>query len=403
MKNKGDKEKAYRCHAKFIYNHGQKPTLTFVTPGNVSSVLYRFYPLLIVFDGALNNIMWICDDICQPFIHLVMIYLVINLLSLLDLDNGSLNKLRIGSMFTLWLGIMSGLSLFYAFAYYVLTVYQDLRDSEPPTLDDIVIALESVVDKLATMRSEVLGRAVDVSRWKNLTRLAILFTPIHYFLMRQVTIRTYVMWMTFIALLYHSTWFQCTMKLCWRVHAVRQAYYAITSFFDDQRKNYRLSTLIDAQTAISFCSNVKYVPRTDSLKMLRGHRLQLQLQKLYPWTEPIIGKSKNLQSLDNIAVIDFTIQENQRKWRDEGWTSRMLSYEKPHFCMRIGDQVVASKSPWEFQEGLPAGWEWLDDCWRPIGWVYSDSNWVVTGERDSLESFTRTKTWKRRIFKDQSS
>lgn len=234
MKNKGDKEKAYRCHAKFIYNHGQKPTLTFVTPGNVSSVLYRFYPLLIIFDGALNNIMWICDDICQPFIHLVMIYLVINLLSLLDLDNGSLNKLRIGSIFTLWLGIMSGLSLFYAFAYYVLTVYQDLRDSEPPTLDDIVIALESVVDKLATMRSEVLGRAVDVSRWKNLTRLAILFTPIHYFLMRQVTIRTYVMWMTFIALLYHSTWFQCTMKLCWRVHAVRQAYYAITSFYQRQ-------------------------------------------------------------------------------------------------------------------------------------------------------------------------
>lgn len=401
MKGKGDEENVYRCHARFIYNHGQKPTLTFVTPGNLSGVLYRFYPLLIVVDGALNNLMWICDDVCLPFIHLVMVYFFINLLSLLDLDNRSFDRFSVGNIFTLWAGMASAMLLLFTFAYYILTVYEDLRDSEPPTLDDIVIVLESVQDKLATMRSEVLGRTVDVKQRKNLIKLLILFTPIHYALIKLITIRTYVMWMTLVALLYHSTWFQCTLKLLWRVYAIRRAYHTLSSLFDYHRRNFQLPSSINAQTAIEFCSSVKYVPRTDSLKMLRGHRLQLQLQKLYPWTEPIICKVKS-PSLEEIAVIDFTIHENQRKWRDEGWLPKMLSYEKPNFCVRIGDQSVACKSPWEFQEGLPAGWEWLDDCWRPIGWIYSDTNWTVTGERDSLESFTRSKIWKRRIFKDQT-
>lgn len=400
MKSKRESDKVYRCHAKFIYNHGQKPTLTFVTPGKVSSALYRFYLPLIVVDGTLNNIMWICDDICLPFIHLVMIYFIINMLSLGDLDGRSLENLKVGTIFTLWLGVMAAALLLYTFAYYVLTVYQDLRDSEPPTLDDIVIVLESVLDKLATIRSEVLGRAVDVKRCRNLTRLVFIFTVLHYLLMRLVTVKTYVVYITFAALLYHSTWFQCTLKLFWRVYPVRQAYYAISSLFEREQSNIRLPKLIDAQTAIDFCPSVHYVPRTDSLKLLRGHRLQLQLQKLYPRTAPISGKKPSLVSHEDIAIIDFTISENQRKWRDEGWSSKMLSFERPSFCMSIGDQVVGCKSPWEFQEGLPAGWEWLDDCWRPIGWVYSDSNWVVTGEKDSLDSFTRTKVWKRRIFRE---
>lgn len=398
MKSKTDRDKVFRYQAKFIYNHGQKPSLTFVTPSNLSSVLYRLYPFLIVVDGALSNIMWVCQDRCLPFIHLVMICLVINLLSFAE-PNEDRSWLSPSSIFCFWLGIMSALVLPFNFAYYVLTVYQDLRESEPPTLDDVVIVLESVLDKLGTMRAEVLGRVVDTRNWVNLVKLTLFFTPIHYLLMKTLTIRTYVMWMTVLAMLYHSTWFQCTLKLFWRVYMVRKVYYGLLLFFGNDR-NIQLSPMMDAQSAIDFCHSFKHIPRTDSIATLRGQRLQLQLQRLYPWSEPILPLRSSQLTHQTITVIDFTIYENQRKWKDRGWSSIMLTYEKPSFCMKIDGHTVACKSPWEFQEGLPADWTWLDDCWRPIGWVYSDTNWVATGEKDSLESFTRTKIWKRRAFKE---
>lgn len=397
MRSKRDKDKVFRCQAKFIYNHGQKPTLTFVTPSKLSSVLYRFYPLLIVVDGALSNTMWVCEDRCLPFIHLVMVCFVVNLLTYSEYD--ATGWLSLGGIFTCWLGLMSAILLLLTFAYYVLTVYQDLRDSEPPTLDDIVIVLESVLDKLGTMRAEVLERAVNPRSRANLVKLVLFFTPFHFTLMKLVSLRTYVMWVTALGMLYHSTWFQCTLKLFWRVYPVRKAYYALISLFGDKR-HIQLSPLIDAQTAIDFCHSFNYIPRTEPLAMLRGHRLQLHLQKLYPRTKPMPAGVLSNTTHPHITVIDLTIYENQRKWKDQGWSAKMLSYEKPNFCMNMDGTLIASRSPWEFQEGLPAEWTWLDDCWRPIGWVYSDTNWVTTGEKDSLESFTRTKIWKRRAFKE---
>ncbi|QLQ81519.1 hypothetical protein HG537_0F02800 [Torulaspora globosa] len=398
MRSKSDKDKIFRCRARFVYNHGQKPTLTFVTPSSLSSVLYRLYPLLIIVDGALSNAMWVCEDRCLPFIHLVMVCLMVNLLTFTEQSAGT-SWVSLRGLFMCWLGLMSAFVLLVSFAYYVLTIYQDLRDSEPPTLDDIVIVLESVIDKLGTMRAEVLGKLPDTRNWINLLKLALLFTPIHYLLIKMVTIRTYVMWMTILAMLYHSTWFQCTLKLFWRVYPVRKAYYRLTSLFGNNRHIQR-SPLIDAQTAIDLCHAFSYIPRTDSIAMVTGHRLQLHLQKLYPWSESIPTTSKQHTTQPHITVVDLTIYENQRKWKDHGWSSRMLSYEKPSFCMKINDRLMACNSPWQFQETLPADWTWLDDCWRPIGWIYSDTNWRATGDRDSLESFTRTKIWKRRAFKE---
>lgn len=45
--------------ARFIHNHGQKPSFIQITPPMISSVLFHAYPLLIIIDNALANIMWV--------------------------------------------------------------------------------------------------------------------------------------------------------------------------------------------------------------------------------------------------------------------------------------------------------------------------------------------------------
>lgn len=399
MTDKIEKNPPYLCHAKFIYNHGQKPSLTLVTSSKISSVLFRLYPLLIIIDGALSNIMWICDDICLPLIHLVQIFLIINLLSLFDLERNPREIYYAGNLLNLWLGMMSGFLLVLSFLYYILTVYEDLAESEPPTLDDIVIVLESVVDKLETMRSEVLGRVPNIKSWFNVAKLILFFTPLHYFLMRFTSIKTYVLGFTATCLLYHSTWFQCTLKLFWRVLVTRKAYFALSSHFS-VHQNIKRKPLLSAQNAIDNCKTIIHIPYPISLQGLKHQKLQLQLQlqKLYPWEKLINEESKYPAISKEIAIMEFNIDENQRKWRDTGWLHKMLPYERPEFSMDTSGCIRACESPWKFQEGLPEAWEWLDDCWRPTEWIFSDSEWNVAGTNDSLESCTRTRTWKRRIF-----
>lgn len=215
------KEASDYCHANFIYHHGQKPSLTYVTPATVSSALHRMYPLLLIADATLSNLMWICEDLCLPFIQLVMVLMVVNFLCE-DV------RTDISHLFQFWLGLMSLFFLAFSVVYYMLTIYQDLRyESEPPTVDDIVIVLESVVDKLTTIQRE----SLYVNK-KRALQLAILFTPLHWGLLSIVSIKNYCMGFTLVCILYHSNWFQCTIKLFWRLLLTRTAYYKLEEFLD---------------------------------------------------------------------------------------------------------------------------------------------------------------------------
>lgn len=387
----------YHCHSKFVYNHGQKPSLTRVTNSKISSTLYRLYPLLIIVDGALSNVMWICDDICLPFIYVVMISLFVNMLSLTD-PSQSFKTTNCGMILTLWLGMMAGISLLLSFSFYVVTVYQDLEQYEPPTLDDIVIVLESVVDKLDTMRREGLHHMLKMKTWLDTINLALILTPVQFVSMKCFSIRDYTLLIVISCMLYHSNWFQSTIRLFWRVLATRKLYFMAKSMFDNQNIIY--APLIDGKTANEKTNATIFLPFPKTPSKLGGNKLQLELLRLHPLGKEIDNVHKISTSDTCIAINEFIIHENQRKWKPYNtWQPKLLSYEAPKFCMQLNECLHACKSPWEFQESLPTDWEWLDDCWRPSGWKYFDSCWKSTGSNDSLEAYTRTKVWRRRAFK----
>ncbi|QLG74964.1 hypothetical protein HG535_0H02910 [Zygotorulaspora mrakii] len=397
MSNTGGVSAEYRCYSKFIYNHGQKPSLTRATDSKISSVLHRFYPMLIIFDGALNNIMWMCEDICLPFIYMVMITLVIDMLSLCE-TSASSGKSVFGKISTLWLGMIGFVVLLYSFLYYVVTVYQDLDQYEPPTLDDIVILLESVIDKLETIRKETVSRTLRIRTWLDVLKFAIFLTPIQYVLMRYLSVRDYALGVVVCCLLVHSIWFQSTFRLFWRVLATRIAYFSVLSIFHD-RKQIIYSPLIDPSTVNEKTSATIFVPYAQPMHKMSGNKLQLELLKLYPLNNVINGISK-MPCPGVIAINIYIVHENQRKWKPNNvWEPKLLPYEKPKYCIELNGHLNACKSPWEYQESLAEDWEWLDDCWKPSEWAYSDSDWNVIGHNDSLEAYTRTKIWRRRVFK----
>lgn len=381
-------EPEYRCRAKFIYNHGQKPSLAFVTPATMSSALHRMYPLLLMADATLSNVMWLSEDLCLQFVHLVMICLTVSVLC----DDPQWNVSHIVKM---WAGMLCLFFLPLSFAYYILTLYGDLRDSEPPTLDDIVVVLESVVDKLETIRHELLNRIIVVSGKTRAIKLAVGLTPFHFVLMKLISVKNYILGFTLVCIFYHSNWYQCTMKLFWRILITRKMYYTIAEQFSTRPKIYRIPISMEKAIQFNNCVFLRDLP--DEMKQLEGHKLQLQLQKLFPRDEPLDEASPCISN--DFQIIDLQIQENQRKWQADGWTTRVLPYEKPKYCIDLRDGLHACNSPWQFQEGNLDDWNWLDDCWRPTGWTYSDTMWGIIGENDSLESCTRSRIWKRRIFR----
>lgn len=375
------KEASDYCHANFIYHHGQKPSLTYVTPATVSSALHRMYPLLLIADATLSNLMWICEDLCLPFIQLVMVLMVVNFLCE-DV------RTDISHLFQFWLGLMSLFFLAFSVVYYMLTIYQDLRyESEPPTVDDIVIVLESVVDKLTTIQRE----SLYVNK-KRALQLAILFTPLHWGLLSIVSIKNYCMGFTLVCILYHSNWFQCTIKLFWRLLLTRTAYYKLEEFLDGKFPFWMKP--VDLSKAINNSEYTYRMALPHDVKILRGYKLQFQLQKLFPWDK----KLHDHEVGDDLLIIEVEIDENQRKWQANGWTARMLPYERPKYSIKIGGNISMCSSPWQLQESNLKDWSWLDDCWRPTIWYYFDSNWNFKGLHDSLECCTRKRTWKRRVY-----
>lgn len=119
----------------------------------ISSTLFHAYPLLLIFDNALANIMWLSDDKCLTFIYLTSIWLTISFF--IPVETEASHFLPFTKILRLWLGIISGAFLFLSFMYYIVSLIASLRDTEPPTLDEIVVLLESVLDKLEVLRNEL--------------------------------------------------------------------------------------------------------------------------------------------------------------------------------------------------------------------------------------------------------
>ena len=388
-----------KYRAQFIHNHGQKPSLTMITPTKMTEVLYKLYPLLIMTDCALNNLMWISDDWCLPFIQLIALCVSINSLVPTDTiryDNSCDFTSLFQEFFNSWIGMISILFLGISVVYYVQSVYEDISHSEQPTLDDIVVTLESVVDKLEIILSEKLNHGLNITSWKSFLKTVMFVTPFQVLLMRYISAKQFTISFIIIYSLYHSVWFQATFKIFWRIMLIRKIYYSFYYKFDTRiLKNY---STIDLFNMVYQKEIIINLPFSKTLKGLEERRLNLFLQKLYPQDTKLEKLSFSWSSPNCIKMIEVEINENQRKWFSENWNHKLLPYEQHIYTINYKNNMHKSFSPWEIELELPDGWNWLDDSWLSTSWAYSDTNWNLVGNKESLESCTRSRIWKRRLY-----
>ncbi|SCW03656.1 LAFE_0G15280g1_1 [Lachancea fermentati] len=371
---------AAKLHAKIVHNHGQKSSLTFTTAPIISWSLHRVYPLLLIFDAVLNNLMWCCEDVCLPFINLVLVVLAINLLDPFD---ESLYVRILNS----WLGVMSGTFSLLSASYYVSSVFRELKQDESPTLDDIVIVMENVVYKMEKLRQDV--RPIITLTSRELLSIGIIGTPAHWIVMRYLlSPKQYLKGLLICLLIFHSTWCQSTIRLCWRSLFVRRIWFVLQN--------------VRSRKSVPPIPYYIVIERNLQVALPRGSE-DLPESKLGLKIGLILSKGLNHKAeAGNYATLDlveFQIDENQRKWPLDGWTHHLLPYERQKYCATLDPEHSTTKSPWEFQELLEREWFWLDDSWKHEDWNYGDTEWNNKGSFDSLDCYTRRRTWTRRAYR----
>ncbi|CAI1923499.1 hypothetical protein SEUBUCD650_0D03760 [Saccharomyces eubayanus] len=392
--------------ARFIHNHGQKPSFIQITPPMISSVLFHAYPLLIIIDNALANIMWLSDDKCLPFIYLTSIWLIIS--SFIPTEINASQVSPFNKLLSLWLGFISGIFLFLSFMYYVISLVTSLREAEPPTLDEIVVLLESVLGKLEVLRDEL-------NVWKKLKtsfngvnkkcsdkrlflRLFLFGTIFQTIIIRYISVGAYVRFFIISALVYHSTSFQATLRLFWRFTLVRSFYhmgiknFKISNWLSNCLRMYQIIILTENSSII--------VPLKEFLPILLQNKKDEDHIKILQ----LLNEQRNFEDR-GLKILEIEVHENQRKWRrNKHWSTLLLPYERQNFSIEIknadGSSTMRScLSTHDLdKEELPNDWHWIINDWDGADWVYSDSSWKETGRYDSLESFTRSRRWRRRLF-----
>ncbi|EJS44770.1 pex32p [Saccharomyces arboricola H-6] len=397
-----------KIKASFIHNHGQKPSLVQITPPMVSSTLFHAYPLLIIFDNALANLMWLSDDNCLPFIYLTSIWLTISFF--IPIKAESSQFLPFDKLLSLWLGFISGFFLLLSFMYYIVSLTTSLRDAEPPTLDEIVVLLESVLAKLEVIRNELNiwnklkfsfnGTNGKCSNNRLFLRLFILGTVFQIIIMRYISVGAYTKFFIIGALIFHSTSFQATLKLLWRFTVVRSFYYlGFKSFSISSWSSVRLGMeqiIILSQKSTITVPLLEVLPRLLQDKKGEDHIRFLQL---------LLNEHEVNFEDQELKILEIEVHENQRKWnQSKHWSATLLPYERQNFSIEIensdGSFTMRNCLPMRNlgEEELPNNWHWINDEWDVTDWVYSDSAWRDIGKYSSLESFTRSRRWKRRLF-----
>lgn len=393
-----------QAHLEFktVYSEPITDPIIYVTLG-------KLYPLLIIINATLDNLMWLSQDLSLTFIYFVCIQLC---MMPLDGVTGNINDLGCNNTEYLkfWVSVVSFTFLSFSLGYYIQSIYVDLRDSDPPTTEDILTSLKSIISKIEVLKLETLRGYESINLFK-LFLLFVALIPLQIFIFDTLTLKTYLRYSIGFFLLYHSPWMQTTFKIFWRLYLIRVIYYIIYYSVNPTRYIRRWPKVKKLNNIVSYSKNLKLatcLPFPISLQNVDVEEQTLLLQKLYPrekFEEMKLNLNCNvLNAL--IVVMDVTIEENERKAVNENksiWSKELYIYEKTNHTMLLGNRTYSTISPLEIENTISdlkdLGWLWLDDSWHKSDWIYNDSEWIEIGLHDSQQCFTRCRNWKRRIYK----
>ena len=351
------------------------------TPPNVSRVLVKLYPYLIVADNALGILTWTNDDI-YPNLIIIVIFIV--------------STLFFESLST-YFGHIIFVIAFWAYALIDKSVAQTV--SHYPTLDDIVQIMNRISKKSDLALSPV--RVLEVQDIRRLLFTFTFFTPLYiFFTLTMLTPRKLFLFTGLFILTYYSPWAKEIRRGLWNMKLVRLLSFYMTGL-DLGGINKHRGIFITVSKQLK---NMSGSPITENKA-----------------SSTFIGSDKagNSSNSKRKKEIEFTyvLLENQRRWLGIGWTSAMLSYERAAWT-----DVYLNPAPAPPHFRLPDDdtnmrWEWIDKKWSldmtndmnikvpddgvklthtpgpDDGFLYFDNRWKHPSSRDSFSKYTRQRRW----------
>lgn len=305
----------------------------------ITSMLYRIFPILIIFNTALDFVTWTNQDPFMNFIYHSTLYIFIYYYDV--------------SIYYFYMPILVTL-VFSSINYYINSVYSHVNEEEP-TLEEIVDTLDNFATRVDILLEPF--KTIKIS-FKKLLNFLFLVTPVHLLMLRYLMQpKTYLLFLSIILTAFHSLWFQATMKILWRSQFIRN----IFSFF------------VGENTA-HFYNNYKILNETKISKEKNGKIIQFQIienqrrwiglgwsDKLLPY-ERANFTNEALQETSSPVGFAFPFNSKQWQWLEEKWNIDMS------FC-----------------EGK-----------NKDGWVFYDNYWQNAQLQDSITSYTRARKWTRK-------
>ena len=374
------------------------------TPFAVVKALSHIYPLLVLVDSMLSMLQWSTSDTQLVCVHLLM--LCLGLRFLLNPSKIALSSLSVKDVVLDYSGMMCVVFLLCSLSYYIYTVLEQTQVSEPPTVDDIVLLMESIRSKLDTTRNNML-RLVRITtmnelfRWITLaTFFQLLVFKFHLFPAVYET-RDYIVSCVALAGVYHSQSVQGLLQIIWRMRWVR----TLCTWWNGQYDPLRSWQSVSAQQWFAANeSQINYITVklivNDVEELTKINVLRRKLVELYE-TKLDDGQGTKTADTPTISfnIMEVKIHENQRKWDQSFWDGTLLPYERSRFCIFTSkSRPVGCESPQMLDATLPETWVSLDQSWLKSDWSYSTTDWKYIGKNDTAECFTRSRIWTKRIF-----
>ncbi|KAI8886520.1 hypothetical protein K501DRAFT_177371 [Backusella circina FSU 941] len=109
-----------------------------------------------------------------------------------------------------------------------------------------------------------------------------------------------------------------------------------------------------------------------------------------------------IASHSNNGHFCFTVVEHQRWYPFKGWSSNLLSKDRPEWS-DIYHQPVPSIDSFKLPEPIAhtknntqISWKWITESWQaPTGWEYGSYDWQSWSKQHALHKLTRRRHWVR--------
>ncbi|CAB4253658.1 similar to Saccharomyces cerevisiae YBR168W PEX32 Peroxisomal integral membrane protein, involved in negative regulation of peroxisome size [Maudiozyma barnettii] len=390
-------------YAQFVTQINQRIPLIMTTPLPVLKGLSDLYPLLIIIDNILSTLLWTTDDSPLIFVNMMMVCLSIRYLFIPN--NLIITETCVQHMLLDYLGLLCTSFLMCSTGYYLHTVIMETRNSEPPTVDDIVILLENVEHKLHVIKKEALNLFVInnyrvLFQWLTLaTFIQVLIFKFHLLPYINDT-KSYLIVAFITVSIFHTRTIQGLLQILWRLQYLRIVYFWWRGPHD---KFYSIKNLAPLAYFNMIISNQSYITVKLTIQnteeLIKIETLRNRLIELYEQEENIPQMTEISTPSLTFNIMKICVKENQRKWQNGAWTEKTLSYERSNFTIVSPfGTVFNSDNPLNYETNVPPNWIKLDEMWNKSPWTYGDGNWQVIGSKDSTECFTRTRSWSFRIF-----